>query len=91
MKGQVILAKDVVAGDRVILPMIGPRVVLEANESTFGINETPCIRIIYALGAAKAWESRNNAPTGASSTNQPEAGLRPYLPDERVAVERREQ
>lgn len=90
MKAQVILAKEVVPGDRVILPQRGSRVVLEAEPSTFGIHETPCIRIIYALGMTQAFESRARAAKGPSSTNQPEAGLKPLLPDERVAVERRE-
>lgn len=87
--GQVIAAREVVAGDRVILPVLGARVVLIAEPSTFGMDETPCIRIVYALGMSQAFENRASAAKGMTSSAQPEAGLRPYLPDEPIAIERR--
>ena len=91
VKGQLVDARDVLVGDRVILPMLGPRLVLDVHEFELdtGPEPGPRIRIVYALGSTRAFENRASAAKGPSSTFQAEAGLRPLLPDERVAIERR--
>lgn len=88
IKGQVVPARELVPGDRIILPMLGSRVILEAGPSTFGTAETACIRIIYGLGDSFAFENRSRS-RGPSSVKQPTAGVRPLDPDEPIAIERR--
>lgn len=92
IRGQVVLARDVVPGDRVILPMLGARVVLQVDEyPTLGLEATPCLVIVYASHGSIAFENRASAAKGMSRIDQAEGSLRPYLPDDPVAIERREQ
>jgi hypothetical protein len=89
--GQIVEARDVVPGDRVILPVLGSRVVVNVDEwdEEFGPEPGPRVTILYAAGTSLAFENRASAARGAVTVTQPEAGLKPLRPHEPVAIERR--
>lgn len=90
MNAQLVKASDVKVGDRIAIPQHGFRVVLDVTESTFGLDEQPCIRIVYALGATQGRGKNPDGSKGVQTFVQPETGLRPLRHDELVAIAARE-
>lgn len=91
MKGQIVHANEVKAGDHVILPALGSRPVVDVDEydEDTGPRAGPRLRIIYGLGASQAFENRASSAKGPRAIAQPTAGTRPFRPDEPIAIERR--
>jgi hypothetical protein len=97
--GNVILAREVLVGDRIVLPHLGSRIVLDVQhyDEDTGRDPGPRIKIIYGLGASIAFENSASKGKHPSTITQPEAGYKPLKPDdevriepdERVAIERR--
>jgi hypothetical protein len=83
-------ARDLVAGDTLLLPSGLERQVLrvEAFDELTGRDPGPRLRVIVIGYASEAYENRASAPKGVSSIRVDEQGLRPFRPDELVRVDR---
>jgi hypothetical protein len=89
VRGQVVRADELRPGDRIILPMIGPRRVLTVTRGEVGLTGVECIDVVYSTGGGgTAYENKGTAH-GPARTQQAEAGLKPLRPDEPVAIEPR--
>lgn len=88
---ELVPVEDVQPGDRVLLPVLGYRVVLEVNEyDHLGMEPARCFQIVYALGASLAFENRASAAKGPSAVHQPEASIRLLRAGELVPIENRQ-
>lgn len=89
VKGEVILAREVQVGDRIVLPQFGSRVVLEIQEydEETGRDPGPRLLIIYGMTHSMAYENSGRKGKYATTVEQQKGSIRPLKPDDEITIE----